>query len=454
MSYQTLDPTTEEILKTYPEASGNEIEEKAEKTRKAQEAWREIPPKARGDFLKKAASLLRERKKTYAALITREMGKPITQAETEVEKCAWGCEFYAENGEKFLREEAVATQASKSYVRYDPLGVILGIMPWNYPLWQVFRFAAPALAAGNGVLLKPASNVPACGIAIEEIFTEAGGPPGLFQTLFLTSETAAKLIASPFVQAVSLTGSSRAGSEIASTAGRHLKKTVMELGGSDPFVILKDADLEKTVPTAVTARMQNAGQSCIAAKRFIVSKEIYPEFQEKFVAAVSALKMGDPKDPATEIGPLAREDLVASLHRQVEKSVSEGAKLVIGGHRPPQKGFFYEPTVLVKVAPGMAAFDEETFGPVAALLEAGSDEEALELANHTSYGLGASLWSRDTAKAEFLARRIEAGSVFINGMVRSDPRLPFGGIKQSGYGRELGPFGLHEFVNIKTVVVA
>jgi succinate-semialdehyde dehydrogenase/glutarate-semialdehyde dehydrogenase len=452
--YRTLDPTTEELIKTYPDLSWEEAKVRAETVKAASSSWCEASFETRRKLTQRLAALLHEKKKEFSRLITQEMGKPITQAEAEIEKCAWGCEFYAEHAESYLKEEIIPTDAGKSYVRYDPLGVILGIMPWNFPFWQVFRFAIPAIMAGNVVLLKPAPNVPGCGLAIESLFREAGFSEAVFQTLFLSNENAARLIESPFVQGVSLTGSDRAGSQVAEVAGKSLKKTVLELGGSDPFVVFEDADLEKAIPQAVRSRMLNTGQSCIAAKRLIVSEKIFKKFEEEFVRAVKELKVGDPKDPATNIGPLAREDLLQNLIQQVEETKMTGAKVLAGGDRPSRKGFFYLPTVLKNVAPGMTAFEEEIFGPVASLIVAKDDEEAIALANKTAYGLGASLWTKDVARAERLARRIEAGSVFINGTVKSDPRLPFGGIKRSGYGRELAVYGLHEFVNIKTVWIA
>lgn len=454
MIYRTLDPATEELVKTYPEHSWEETKFLAEKTKGAFADWRETSFETRRKLTQRLAALLRERKKEFSQVITQEMGKPITQAEAEIDKCAWGCEFYAERAESYLKEEIIPTDAGKSYVRYDPLGVILGIMPWNFPFWQVFRFAVPAIMAGNAVLLKPAPNVPGCGSAVENLFREAGFAEGVFHCLFLSNETAERLIESPYIQGVSLTGSDRAGSQVAEAAGRSLKKTVLELGGSDPLIVFEDADLEKTIAAAIRSRMLNSGQSCIAAKRLIVFEKVFKKFEEGFVRAVKELKVGDPKDPATDIGPLAREDLLQNLIQQVEETKMTGAKVLAGGDRPSRKGFFYLPTILKNVAPGMTAFEEEIFGPVASLIVAKDDEEAMELANKTAYGLGASLWTKDAARAEKLARKIEAGSVFINGMVKSDPRLPFGGIKKSGYGRELAAQGLHEFVNIKTVWIA
>lgn len=454
MNYQSLNPATGELIREYPETSWNEAERVAEGSREAFRGWSETSFLERGAFVRGLAELLRKKKGEYASLMTLEMGKPIRQAQAEIEKCVWGCEFYAGSAAKFLKEEVIPTDAGKSYLRYDPLGVILGIMPWNFPFWQVFRFAIPGVMAGNVVLLKHAPNVPGCALAIEKLFREAGAPEGFFQNLFLSNESAARLIASPYIEGVSLTGSGRAGSEVASIAGRNLKKVVLELGGSDPFIVFEDADLDKAVAAGIHARMLNSGQSCIAAKRFIVSAKIFGRFEEKFLEAIRGLKVGDPADPKTDIGPLAREDLLLNLSRQVEGSVSIGARLLTGGKRIPRNGFFFSPTVLKEVRPGMPVFDEETFGPVACLIPAANDDEAVELANKTSYGLGASLWTKDVARAEARARRIEAGAVFINGTVKSDPRLPFGGIKRSGFGRELSAAGIREFTNIKTVWIA
>ncbi len=401
--------------------------------------------------MRKMAVMLRERKDRYAALMTGEMGKPITEALAEIEKCAWTCDFYAENAERFLADEPVPTNAGRSLVAYEPLGVVLAVMPWNYPFWQVVRFAAPALMAGNGVVLKHASNVPQCALAIEEAFRDAGFPAGLFRTVLLAGGAAEPLIADERVRAVTLTGSSDTGARIAEVAGRHLKKVVLELGGSDPFVVLADADLDAAAQTGARARAQNAGQSCIAAKRFIVTGEVADIFERKLAAALSALRVGDPKDPKTQVGPLARADLRDALERQVRDSVRMGARVVTGGKRSDRRGFFYEPTLLADVTPEMPVVAEETFGPVAALLRARDTDDAIAIANATPYGLGASLWTRDLALADALARRIGSGSVFVNSMVFSDPRLPFGGTKRSGYGRELSGHGIREFVNVKTI---
>jgi succinate-semialdehyde dehydrogenase/glutarate-semialdehyde dehydrogenase len=383
--------------------------------------------------------------------MTEEMGKTIVSAEAEVVKCAWVCDHYAENGAAWLAPERIKTDASDSFVRFDPLGPVLAVMPWNFPFWQVFRFAAPALMAGNVALLKHASNVPGCALAIEQIFLEAGAPEGVFTTLLTGNKAVEQVLESPIVQAVTLTGSDPAGRAVAAKAGSLLKKTVLELGGSDPFIVLADADPEEAAKEAAKARCINNGQSCIAAKRFIVQEPLADRFEQAMTREMAALKVGDPMDRATDVGPLAREDLLHDLDRQVKETVAKGARLLTGGERLPGRGYYYAPTVLARVEPGMVAFDEETFGPVAAITRAKSVEHAVELANRSKFGLGASLWTKDLDRARELARQIEAGAVFANGMVKSDPRLPFGGIKTSGYGRELSHYGLREFVNVKSV---
>ncbi|HKJ87525.1 MAG TPA: NAD-dependent succinate-semialdehyde dehydrogenase, partial [Gammaproteobacteria bacterium] len=381
----------------------------------------------------------------------REMGKPITGARAEAEKCAWVCEYYAEHAVEFLQEEVTGTDADSSYVRYEPLGSVLAVMPWNYPFWQVFRFAAPGLMAGNVGLLKHASNVPGCALAIEQIFAEAGFPEGVFQSLLIGSGPVSGIIEDRRVKAATLTGSEVAGRKVAEAAGRALKKTVLELGGSDPFIILKDADIRRAAQVGAGARCLNSGQSCIAAKRFIVVQDRLEEFTKVFVPLMSEQKMGDPMDEDTRIGPQAREDLREDLHRQVTGSVGKGAKILTGGEPSERKGYYYPPTVLTDVGKGMPAYEEEVFGPVAAIIPVSDEVQAIRMANDTQYGLGASLWSRDIGKAERLTREIQAGCVFVNNLVKSDPRLPFGGVKQSGYGRELGFHGIREFVNVKTV---
>ncbi len=449
-----VNPATGAVIATYPAHTEHDVEYRLARAATTFASWSETPLAARAERLRAAARHLRARRDRYARLMTDEMGKPIAQAEAEVEKCAWVCDHYAEHGEEFLAPEMVATDAAKSYVRFDPLGVVLAIMPWNFPFWQVMRFAAPALMAGNVALLKHASNVPGCALALEEVFTAAGFPPGAFSTLLIGSAAAEALVRHPAVAAVTLTGSETAGIAVGAAAGSELKKVVLELGGSDPFVVLADVDLDACVDTAVIARIINNGQSCIAAKRFIAVAEVVADFESRFAARLRALPVGNPLDRATKLGPLARPDLVTDLHRQVTQSVALGARLVTGGRPLPGPGFFYAPTLLADVHPGMPVFNEETFGPAAALIRAEDEEHAIELANLSRFGLGASLWTRDVARGEILARRIEAGAVFVNGMVKSDPRLPFGGVKRSGYGRELARFGMREFVNVKSVWVA
>jgi acyl-CoA reductase-like NAD-dependent aldehyde dehydrogenase len=447
----SINPATEEITGSYPPHSGEQVEEALRRAQQTFLTWRAETFSARAALMKKAAMALRHNKPKYAEIMTVEMGKPIVESEAEVEKCAWNCDYYAENAERFLADEPRASSASESYVQYNPLGVLLAVMPWNFPFWQVFRFAAPALMAGNTAILKHASNVPHCALAIEEVFREAGFPAGAFQTLLIRSAEVSKIIEHPTIAAVTLTGSEGAGSQVAAGAGRAIKKTVMELGGSDPFIVLADADLDAAAKTGIRARYQNTGQSCIAAKRFIVVESVFRQFQDRFVAAVQALKTGDPRDRSTQIGPLARPEFVDDLERQVEESIRQGAIILTGEKRRPGKGYFFDPTVLTGVLPDMPAGREEVFGPVAALIKAADAEEAIRLANQTPYGLGSNLWTSDLAVAKQLARRIEAGQVFINGMVTSDPRLPFGGVKRSGYGRELSELGIREFVNTQTV---
>lgn len=419
----------------------------------AQRKWRRVPINERAALLTRMAAALRKGKLTYAEMITREMGKPIAEAEAEIEKCAYNCDFYAEHAARYLDDEAVASNAAESMVVFDPLGVVLAIMPWNYPFWQFFRFAAPAFAAGNGAILKHANNVPECALAVEAIMREAGCPEGLFRTLLIDASKVAGLIADDRIAAVTLTGSTEVGAIVAGQAGKALKKQVLELGGSDPFIVLADADLEKAAAVAVKARYINVGQSCVNAKRFIVEEAVADRFVELFCEGVAKLKIGDPLERATNIGPMARANLLSGLHAQVEKTVAAGATIRAGGKPVGGDGFYYPPTVLDHVSPNMVAFCEETFGPVAAIIRAKDADEAIRLANQTEFGLGSALWSRDLVKAKRLARQIDAGAVFINGMVASDPRYPFGGIKRSGYGRELGIYGIREFVNIKTVWV-
>ncbi|MBI2083585.1 MAG: NAD-dependent succinate-semialdehyde dehydrogenase [Deltaproteobacteria bacterium] len=454
MTYRTLNPATEELIQSYPELDWIEVKAAAEEAHQAFLSWRETSFEKRRQLFLKMAEKLTAQKAEFASLMTQEMGKTIVESEKEIEKCALGCTYYAEHSENFLKPQRIESDASQSYVRFDPLGVILIIMPWNFPFWQVFRCSIPALMAGNTMILKHAPNVPGCATTISRLFHEVGFPKGVFQSVFCSNENVAQLIESPQIRGVSLTGSDRAGSAVAATAGRAIKKVVLELGGSDPFVVLPDADLEKCIPWALRSRMLNCGQSCIAAKRFILTKSIAKGFEERFLKAVEGQRVGDPMSRETNIGPMAREDLLQNLSRQVDESKRRGAVCLYGGERLSRKGYFYLPTVLREVQPGMAAFEEETFGPVASLIVAKDEEEAIELANRTPYGLGASLWTRDLEKAERLAAKIDAGSVFINGMTKSDPRLPFGGTKRSGLGRELSSFGIQEFTNLKTVWIA
>jgi succinate-semialdehyde dehydrogenase/glutarate-semialdehyde dehydrogenase len=448
---RAVNPATGELIREVPEHDEDEVNRRLEQAEAAFASWRRFDFEERARHLTSVADLLRENLDDFARLMTEEMGKPIAASESEVEKCAWVCDFYAEHAEAFLATETVATDASKSLVRYDPIGPVLAVMPWNFPFWQFFRFAAPALMAGNVAVLKHSSNVPGSALAIEAAFREAGLPEGVVTTLLVSSERAKGLIGHPAIRAVTLTGSDRAGMEVAAEAGRRLKKTVLELGGSDPFIVLSDADPAETARQAARARTINSGQSCIAAKRFIVEDEIADRFEEEFVRAMETLKVGDPMDRNCEVGPMAREDLLGDLDGQVRRTVEAGAQLRTGGQRLPGSGWYYAPTVLTGVEPGMPAFDEETFGPVAAVIRARDAAHAVELANRSQFGLGASIWTGDPARGEHLAAEVESGNVFVNGIVKSDPRLPFGGVKHSGYGRELAEVGIREFVNIKTV---
>jgi succinate-semialdehyde dehydrogenase/glutarate-semialdehyde dehydrogenase len=454
MSLTSVDPTTGSVLATFEETTPAEVERVLDGADRAFRGWRDRTLAERADRMREAARILRGKRADYADAMAREMGKPVVQGEAEVEKCAWGCEWYAEHAGDLLADQQRASDASASWVRFDPLGPVLAVMPWNFPFWQVFRFAAPALMAGNVAILKHASNVPRCALEIEQVFRAAGFPEGVFSTVLVGADAVPHLIADPRIRAVTLTGSDRAGAQVAEHAGRSLKKTVLELGGSDPFIVLDDADLPATAGAAASARLVNGGQSCIAAKRFIVLDAVADRFLELFVREMAARRMGPPLARDTEVGPLARHDLRDALHRQVEASVRRGARLLLGGRVPDGPGAFYPPTVLADVAPGVAAFDEETFGPVAAVVRARDDEQAIALANESPFGLGASVWTRDRRRAERLVPRIESGSVFVNGLVKSDPRLPFGGVKRSGWGRELSEFGIREFVNVKTVWVA
>src|SRR5258705_3831156 len=454
MSIQSINPATGELLENFPETTSAVIERILESAYVTFEQWRRRPFPERGKRMRQAAQVLRNGKEKYARTMALEMGKPIVQGEAEVEKCAWCCDYYAENAATFLTEQPRETDAARSYIRFDPIGPVLAIMPWNFPFWQVFRFAAPALMAGNAGILKHASNVPRCAQQIEEVFREAGFPENLFRAVLVGSTAVSGIISDRRVRGVTLTGSDVAGSKVAEQAGRELKKTVLELGGSDPFIVLEDADIQKAAKAAADARLINSGQSCIAAKRFIVVESVAQSFSELFVSEMSSRTIGDPLDRSTQVGPQARDDLRASLHRQVEESVKRGAKLLLGGRVPEGPGAFYPPTVLEHVKPGMAAFDEETFGPVARLLHARDEADAIRLANQSQFGLGASLWTNNRERAERIAAEIDAGCIFVNELVKSDPRLPFGGIKRSGYGRELSEYGIREFVNIKSVWIA
>jgi succinate-semialdehyde dehydrogenase/glutarate-semialdehyde dehydrogenase len=455
---RAVNPATEELLHEFPDHTSSEVQSLLRQTGDAFAAWRHTSLLDRSQLMRRAARVLRERSAELARLMTLEMGKPIAGAEAEVEKCAAGCDHFAEHAAVYLANEVLPSDATRSYVRYDPLGAVLAIMPWNFPFWQVFRFAAPALMAGNVAVLKHAPNVPGCADAIERVFRDAGFPEGVFINLRIDTPAVEGVIRHDVIRAVTLTGSGRAGRAVAAQAGAALKKTVLELGGSDPFIVIPPTGggagefLRQSAERAAEARCINSGQSCIAAKRFIV---VGPSsaFEQRLTEVMRSMRLGDPLDRKTQVGPLARLDLLENLHDQVKRTVAQGARLLTGGERLNRRGYFYAPTVLAGVRPGMAAFDEETFGPVAAVTSAADVDEAVRLANASRYGLGASIWTPDTALADRLASRIEAGCVFVNGIVKSDPALPFGGIKESGYGRELSAFGIREFVNIKTVWV-
>lgn len=448
---ETINPATGEAIERIPLMDAVQIEMKLAAAARGALRWQHEEFSGRASLLRAVAARFRLERERLAATAVREMGKPLAQARAEVEKCAWALEYFAEHGEAMLSTQVTPSSAARSYVAFRPLGVLLAIMPWNFPYWQVVRAAAPAMMAGNVVLLKHATNTTRCALEIERVFGETGAPEGAFGTLLVAGKEMSKIVADPRIAAVTLTGSEDAGVSVARTAGESLKKCVLELGGSDPFVVLADADLEAAATTAVTARFQNNGESCIAAKRFIVESSVHDEFLSRFAERARAQIVGDPMDERTQLGPCARADLRESVDGQVRATVEAGARLVTGGRSIDRAGFFYEPTVVAGVVPGMPMFDEEVFGPAAAVVRANDLEHALELANASRFGLGANLWTRDIALAEELAGRIEAGNVFINGMVASDPRLPFGGIKKSGYGRELSTFGIHEFVNVQTV---
>ena len=453
MAIESVNPSTGDTIKTYDEMTPQQTAAAVAEAHEAWKAWRKVPFRERAVPMKKAAAILRQRKEEFATLMALEMGKPLKQGIAEVEKSALGCDYYADHAEGHLAPETIKTDASKSGVAFEPIGVVLAVMPWNFPFWQVFRFAAPALMAGNAGVLKHASNVPGCALAIEQVFVEAGFPRGVFRTLLIGSRQVKAVIENPLVAAVTLTGSTPAGKAVAAQAGAVIKKTVLELGGSDAYIVLDDADLDLAVNTCVTSRLINSGQSCVNGKRFIVVESLAAAFTEKFVAAMKTRKMGDPMADGTDVGPQSRPDLRDELHKQVVDSVAKGAKALLGGEIPSGRGSFYPPTVLTGVRKGMPAYDEELFGPVAAIVTARDEADAIRIANDSIFGLGAAVFTRDVARGERVAGELEAGCTFINALVASDPRLPFGGIKESGYGRELGSYGIKEFVNIKTVYV-
>lgn len=450
MALATRNPATGELVQAFSTPDDTQTDTVLQRVSSAGIGWAKTSHDERAACLGRTAQILRTERNRFAALITLEMGKPVREARAEIEKCAAGCDYYASHAAHLLADEIIASDAGRSLVAFQPLGTLLAIMPWNFPFWQAFRAAVPALAAGNTVVLKHASNVPQCALAIEEVF-RASFPADVMRTLLIGPETAERLIADPRIHAVTLTGSESAGRRIAAAAGAQLKKTVLELGGSDPFVVLDDADLDETARVAIAARFQNGGQSCIAGKRFILVPEIAEAFLARFKERVAQLKQGDPASDDTEIGPMARADLRDVLHRQVTESIRRGAVPVLGCEPLPGTGFFYRPSILDRVEPGMPAFDEEMFGPVAAVIRADSEADALQIANNHRYGLGGSVWTRDVKRGEVFARAMECGQAFVNGMVKSDPRLPFGGIKASGYGRELSLAGIREFVNQKTI---
>ncbi|UII26460.1 NAD-dependent succinate-semialdehyde dehydrogenase [Fulvivirga maritima] len=454
MSMQVINPANGEKLKSYDEISPEKAENIIDDVHEAWLSWKETSFEHRAGLMKEAARILRDEKEQWGQLMTDEMGKLKKDGIAEAEKCAWVCEYYAENAEKFLQREPVSTDASNSFVSFQPIGIVLAVMPWNFPFWQVWRFAAPALMAGNAGVLKHASNVPGCAMAIEEILMRADFPENIFKTLLIGSSGVNKIIEHKKVKAVTLTGSTPAGKSVAVKAGEELKKTVLELGGSDPYVVLEDADVELAADTCVNSRLINAGQSCIAAKRFIVNTKIKSEFEALVVEKMEARVLGDPNEETTTLGPMAREDLRDELHDQVVRSVKAGAKCLTGGTVPSGEGAFYPATVLSDVKAGTPAYSEEMFGPVASIIEAKDDEDAIRIANDTVFGLGAAVFTKDEAKGQRIAEEeLQAGACFVNSLVKSDPRLPFGGINESGYGRELGPFGIKEFVNIKAVYV-
>ena len=449
--FKSIHPFDQSVVGEFPLMNSSDVQKKLDLASKAFAEWKKTSFAHRGSLMLKVASIIRNNKEEYARTIALEMGKLLSEAKAEVEKSATACEYFAQHAEEFLKDQTVVTEAKRSFVAFQPVGALFAIMPWNFPFWQVFRFAAPALMAGNVGLLKHAPNVTRCSLIIEKIFSEAGFPPGVFQSLIIEVNLVEGIISSDIIQGVALTGSEAAGSQVGSIAGKNIKRTVLELGGSDAFIVLPDADLEKTVKIATQSRMQNVGQSCIAAKRFIVLEEIKERFIAQFAESIQSLVQGDPFNEKSTLGPLARLDLAEKLEVQLRKSTEAGAKLLVGGQR---NGCNFQATLLDNVRPGMAAFEEETFGPLAAVITAKTEDEAIALANKTRYGLGATVWTRDLIKAERIARELDSGSVLINALMRSDVRLPFGGVKKSGYGRELSEFGIKEFVNVKTISVA
>ncbi len=454
MTQRSINPATGEQMEVVQTLGREEIEQALRQVSTAAPRWAIEPLTERCGLLARMAGYLREQSGDLARLMSREMGKLVTEAEAEVKKCAWVCDHYAEHAQTYLDDKALESDGSRSLLAFQPLGTVLAIMPWNFPLWQLFRCAAPAIAAGNTMLLKHASNVPRCALAIEGLFQDVGAPPGLFRSLIIDSDQAGDLIADARVHGVSLTGSEAAGRKVAAQAGSHLKKLVLELGGSDAFVVLEDADVAEAAQVAVKSRFQNCGQSCIAAKRFIVAEAVVEEFIARFIEGASALEPGDPLDTDTTLAPMAREDLRDDLHKQVTDSVAAGAEILTGGSAVSDRpGWYYAPTVLDNVGPGMPAYHDELFGPVAAIIRARDEDDALAIANDSRFGLGGSVWTADTSRGEGFARRLACGSAFVNGLVKSDPRLPFGGIKDSGYGRELSRLGIREFVNAKTLWV-